>query len=59
VRRGKHSEIEWWVNKCKREKTWLKKKETTFPAAANVATRLALRRANVCMERDDVAEKEG
>jgi hypothetical protein len=39
-------------------KTWFLKKETTFPAAANAAMRLALRTANFCMERNAREEKE-
>jgi len=39
-------------------KTRVLKKETTFPAAANAAMRLALRTANFCMEGNAEAEKE-
>jgi hypothetical protein len=35
-----------------------KKKETTFPAAANAAMRLALRTVNLRMERNAGVEKE-
>ena len=40
------------------KKKGYKKNETTFPAAANAAMRLALRRASFCMVRSEGAEKE-
>ena len=59
VPRGKHSKIVWSVKQSDvGGKTWFKENETTFPAAANVAMRLALSTANFCMERNTGAEKE-
>ena len=54
MQHGKHSIVGGqWVNtrRVEREERWRKKNEPTFPAAASVAMRLALRRATLCMER--------